>query len=44
MSLHAAKGLEFTVVFLLGLEEGVMPHARSLEDKQQMKKSAAECM
>ncbi|HEX9044779.1 MAG TPA: UvrD-helicase domain-containing protein [Candidatus Limnocylindrales bacterium] len=36
ITLHAAKGLEFPVVFIAGLEEGVFPHSRALDDERQL--------
>ena len=36
MTLHTAKGLEFPVVFLTGMEHGVFPHARSMADEDEL--------
>ena len=43
MTLHTAKGLEFPAVFLVGLEDGVFPHLRALEDPLQLEEERRLC-
>lgn len=43
MTIHAAKGLEFKGVFLIGMEEGILPHANSLDTKEDLEEERRLC-
>jgi DNA helicase-2/ATP-dependent DNA helicase PcrA len=43
MTMHAAKGLEFPVVFIAGMEEGLFPHSRAFEDQAELEEERRLC-
>ena len=43
MTLHLAKGLEFDLVFLIGLEEGILPHSRSIDNRSALEEERRLC-
>lgn len=43
MTIHSAKGLEFPVVFMVGMEEGIFPHANSMFDEEELEEERRLC-
>ncbi len=43
MTLHSSKGLEFPIVFLAGMEEGIFPHARHLMNEEEVEEERRLC-
>jgi len=43
ITLHQAKGLEFPVVFIVGMEEGILPHRKSFDDQEEMEEERRLC-
>lgn len=43
MTVHSAKGLEFSVVFVIGMEEGLFPHSQSMEGMQELEEERRLC-
>ena len=43
MTIHASKGLEFPIVFVIGMEEGIFPHSRSMDTLEDIEEERRLC-